>query len=130
MKKETIIPAKLPSWVNKMALPLSPAVKAGGFVFVSGYPGYRDRKTGALVEGIEAQTRETLEVIKDTLEAAGSSLDKVVKVTVLLRNFQDFPKMNEVYRTFFPKDPPARSTILTGLALPEMLVEIECIAMV
>ena len=130
MEKEALIPANLPSWVKKMTLPLSPAVKAGGFVFVSGYAAYRDRKTEALVEGIEAQTRETLEVIKDTLEAAGSSLDKVVKVTVLLRNAQDFPKMNEVYWTFFPKDPPARSTILTALALPEMLLEIECIAVV
>ena len=130
MEKEILIPANLPSWAKNMMLPLSPAVKAGGFVFVSGYPGYRDRKTGALVEGIEAQTRETLEVIKDILEAAGSSLDKVVKVTVFLGNAQDFPKMNEVYRTFFPKDPPARSTIVTGLVLPEILVEIECMAMV
>ena len=70
---------------------------------MSGYPGYRDRKTGAPVEGIEAQTRETLEVIKDILEAAGSSLDKMVKVTVFLKNAQDFPKINEVYRTFSPK---------------------------
>jgi 2-iminobutanoate/2-iminopropanoate deaminase len=130
VEKETLIPANLPSWVKKMTLPLSPAVKAGGFVFLSGYSGYRDRRTEALVEGIEAQTRETLEVIKDTLEAAGSSLDKVVKVTVFIRNAQDFPKMNEVYRTFFPKDPPARSTIVTGLVLPELLVEIECMAMV
>jgi 2-iminobutanoate/2-iminopropanoate deaminase len=130
MEKEAIIPANLPSWVKKMPLPLSPAVKAGGFVFLSGYAGFLDRKTEALVEGIEAQTRETLEVIKETLEAAGSSLDKVVKVTVLLRNAQDFPKMNEVYRTFFPKDPPARSTVVTGLALPEILVEIECMAVV
>ena len=130
MEKEPIIPANLPSWAKKMPLPLSPAIKAGGFVFVSGYPGFLDRKTEAPVEGIEAQTRETLEVIRDTLEAAGSSMDKVVKVTVLLRNAQDFPKMNEVYRTFFPKDPPARSTILTGLALPEMLLEIECTAVV
>ena len=130
MEKEAIIPANLPSWVKKMPLPLSPAVKAGGVVFVSGYAGFLDRKTEALVEGIEAQTRETLEVIKDGLEAAGSSLDKVVKVTVFLRNAQDFSKMNEVYRTFFPKDPPARSTIVTGLALPDILVEIECTAVV
>jgi len=129
MEKEAIIPANLPSWVKKMPLPLSPAVKAGGFVFVSGYAAYRDRKTEALVEGIEAQTRETLEVIKDTLEAAGSSLDKVVNVTVFLRNAEDFTKMNEVYRTFFPKDPPARSTIVTGLVLPQMLIEIECMAL-
>ena len=130
MEKEALIPANLPSWMSKMTLPFSPAVKAGGFVFVSGYPGYRDRQTEALVEGIEAQTRETLEVIKDILEAAGLSLDKVVKATVFLRNAQDFRKMNEVYRTFFPKDPPARSTIITGLVLPEILVEIECMAMV
>jgi len=130
VEKEAIIPANLPSWVKKMPLPLSPAVKAGGFVFVSGFAGFLDPKTEALVEGIEAQTRETLEVIKDALEAAGSSLDKVVKVTVFLRNTQDFSKMNEVYRTFFPKDPPARSTIVTGLALPEILVEIECTAVV
>jgi len=130
VEKEAIIPANLPSWVKKMPLPLSPAVKAGGFVFVSGFAGFLDPKTEALVEGIEAQTRETLEVIKDALEAAGSSLDKVVKVTVFLRNTQDFSKMNEVYRTFFPKDLPARSTIVTGLVLPEILVEIECTAVV
>ncbi len=130
MEKQAIIPKKLPSWVKEMTLPLSPAVKAGGFVFVSGYAGYRDRKTGAPIEGIEAQTRETLEVIKDTLEAAGSSLDKVVKATVFLRNAQDFPKMNQVYHAFFPKDPPARTTLVAGLVLPELLVEIECMAMV
>jgi 2-iminobutanoate/2-iminopropanoate deaminase len=128
MEKQAIIPAKLPSWVQEMRLPLSPAIKAGGFVFVSGYAGFRDRKTGAPIEGIEAQTRETLQVIRDTLEAAGSSLDKVVRATVFLRNAQDFPKMNQAYRAFFPKDPPARTTLITGLALPEILVEIECMA--
>ena len=130
MEKEAVIPANLPSWVKKIPLPLSPAVKAGGFVFVSGYTGFLDRKTEAAVKGIEAQTKETLEVIKDILEDAGSSLDKVVKVTVFLRNAQDFSKMNEVYRRFFPKDPPARSAIVTELILPEMLVEIECMAIV
>ena len=130
MEKQAIIPHKLPSWVKEMTLPLSPAIKAGGFVFVSGYSGFRDRETGAPIEGIEAQTRETLELIKDTLEAAGSSLDKVVKATVFLRNAQDFPRMNQVYHAFFPKDPPARTTLVAGLVLPELLVEIECMAMV
>ena len=132
MEKEALSPANLPGWMKNllMTMPFSPAVKAGGFVFVSGCTCFLDRKTEALVEGIEAQTRETLEVIRDTLEAAGSSLDKVVKVTVFLRNAEDFSKMNEVYRTFFPKDPPARSTIVTGLILPEMLIEIECMALV
>ena len=134
MEKEAVFPANLPSWMKNlfevMKLPFSPAIKAGGFVFVSGVTCFLDRKTEAPVEGIEAQTRETLEVIKDTLEAAGSSLDKVVNVTVFLRNAEDFTKMNEVYRTFFPKDPPARSTLVTGLVLPQMLIEIECMALV
>lgn len=130
MEKQAIIPDKLPSWVREMSLPLSYAMKAGGFVFVSGCAGYRARETGAPIEGIEAQTRETLELIKDTLEAAGSSLDKVVKATVFLRNVQDFPRMNQVYHAFFPKDPPARTTLIAGLVLPEILIEIECMAMV
>jgi len=128
MEKQAIIPNKLPSWVKGMNLPLSYAMKAGGFVFVSGCAGFRTRETGAPIEGIEAQTKETLELIKDTLEAAGSSLDKVVKATVFLRNAQDFPKMNQVYHVFFPKDPPARTTLVGGLVLPEMLIEIECTA--
>jgi len=132
METEALTPDNLPGWMKNllMTMPFSPAVKGGGFVFVSGCTCFLDRKTEALLEGIEAQTRETLEVIKDTLEAAGSSLDKVVKVTVFLKNAEDFAKMNEVYRTFFPKDPPARSTIVTGLLLPQMLIEIECMALV
>ena len=132
MEKETLTPANLPTWMRNllMKMPFPAAVKGGGFVFVSGCTAFLDRKTEALLEDIEAQTRETLEVIKDTLEAAGSSLGKVVKVTVFLRNAEDFAKMNEVYSTFFPKDPPARSTIVTGLLLPQMLIEIECIALV
>ena len=134
MHKEAMIPTNLPSWMKNlfevMKLPFSPAVKAGGFVFVSGVTCFLDRTTEAPVEGIEAQTRETLEVIKDTLEAAGSSLDKVVNLTVFLKNAEDFSRMNDVYRTFFPEEPPARSTIVTGLVLPQMLVEMECIAIV
>jgi len=132
MEKQAIIPDKLPSWLRELLreLPISPAVKAGGFVFVSGAACPFDRETGALVEGIEAQTRGTLELIKDTLEAAGSSLDKVVKATVHLTNAQDFPALNQVYRTFFPKDPPARTAIITEKVFPGILVEIDCIAMV
>ena len=130
MEKQAIIPDKLPNWIKEMNLPLSYAMKAGSFVFVSGCVGFRSRETGAPIEGIEAQTKETLEIIKDTLEAAGSSLDKVVKATVFLKNAQDFFKMNQVYREFFSKDPPARTALVAGLILPEILVEIECIAIV
>jgi 2-iminobutanoate/2-iminopropanoate deaminase len=132
IEKQAIIPDKMPSWARELlrGIPISPAVKAGGFVFVSGLACPRDRETGAPIEGIEAQTRETLELIKDTLEAAGSSLDKVVKATVHLTNAQDFPGMNQVYRAFFPKDPPARTAVATRLLFPGALVEIECIAVV
>ncbi len=108
-------------------MPLSPAVKAGNFIFVSGQNGSRDAE-GNEVRGIEAQTRTCLENVKRVLAAAGASMDDAVKVTVFIRDAGDFARMNEVYQGFFPKDKPARSTVVTGLVLPEMLVEIECIA--
>ena len=66
--------------------------------------------------------------MKRILEAAGSSLDDVVKVTIFLGNVADFTKMNEVYQSYFPKELPARSTAVTGLVVPNMLIEMECIA--
>ena len=108
-------------------LPLSPAVRAGDFIFVSGQGGHKDTE-GREAKGIEAQTKVCLEKVKRTLTAAGASMDDVVKATIFLRNTADFTKMNEVYQSFFPGDKPSRATVLTGLGLPEMLVEIECIA--
>ena len=108
-------------------LPLSPAVRSGDFIFVSGQGGHKDTE-GKEAKGIEAQTKICLEKVKRVLAAAGASMDDVVKATVFLRNAEDFTKMNEVYQGFFPDDKPARSTVITGLVLPEMLVEIECIA--
>lgn len=108
-------------------LPFSPAIRAGDYIFVSGQAGFVDAK-GKEVKGIEAQTRLCLENIKRVLLAAGASLDEVVKVTVFLRNQEDFAKMNEVYQGYFVEDKPARSTVVVGLALPNMLIEMECIA--
>ena len=108
-------------------LPFSPAIRAGDYIFVSGQAGFIDAK-GKEVKGIEAQTRQCLENMKRVLVAAGASLDDVVKVTVFLRNEEDFAKMNEVYQGYFPKDQPARSTAVTGLVIPNMLIEMECIA--
>jgi 2-iminobutanoate/2-iminopropanoate deaminase len=105
--------------------PLSAAVVANGFVFVSGQVP-RDEK-GAVPEGIEAQARLVIENIRTALEQAGSSLDRVVKTTVFLTRVEDFAAMNRVYATFFPNDPPARSTIRAELML-DALVEIEAIA--
>ena len=108
-------------------LPFSPAIRAGDYIFVSGQLGLTDVQ-GRELKGIEAQTKQCLENMKGVLTAAGSSLGDVVKVTVFLRSEKDFAKMNEVYQSYFTKDQPARSTIITGLVLPNMLIEMECIA--
>jgi 2-iminobutanoate/2-iminopropanoate deaminase len=106
-------------------LPLSAAVRAKGFVFVSGQVPRNEK--GVVPEGIEAQTRLVLQNIQAALEQAGSSLDRVVKTTVFLTRVEDFAAMNRVYATFFPGAPPARSTIRAELML-DALIEIEAIA--
>ena len=121
MKKEVIT---LP---DTSQLPFSPGIRAGEYIFVSGQVGFVDAE-GKKVKGVEAQTTLCLENMNQVLEAAGASLDAVVKVTVFLRNERDFSAMNNVYLGYFGDAKPTRSTIITGLALPGMLVEMECIA--
>ncbi len=111
---------------SDLPYPFSAAVRTGNLLFVSGQVGIRD---GKVVEGIEEQTRATLENIRDVLAQAGATLEDVIKVTVFITDMALWPKMNEVYREYFPKDPPARSALgVNGLALPDLLVEIECVA--
>ena len=99
----------------------SPAVRGGAFVFVSGLTA-SDRGTTA------AETRQILENLKRILEAAGSSLDAVVKVNVLLHSMLEAPNMNEIYARFFPEPPPART--VCGARLPDgVKVMIECTAL-
>ena len=107
-------------------IPLSPALKAGGMVFVSGQvPTDSD---GKIVDGIESQTRLVLEKIKTLLEEAGSSMDRVVKTTVFLQNKADFPAMNAVYGEYFTQPWPARSTAECDLMI-DIRVEIEAFAL-
>ncbi len=108
--------------------PYSQAIAAGGFVFCSGQLGI-DPATGKLIPGgIEAETRQALKNLQAVLEASGSSLDRVVKTTVILADMADFAAMNKVYSEFFPAAPPARATFqAAGLAL-QARVEIEGIA--
>jgi 2-iminobutanoate/2-iminopropanoate deaminase len=99
---------------------------ADGFVFVAGQ-GPIDPETNKPVRGdVRAQTRRTLENIRAILIGAGSSLRDVVRVGVFLADIKDFGAMNEVYRQFFPSDPPARTTV--GARLPKIRIEIDCIA--
>lgn len=110
-------------------LPFSTAVRVGDMLYLSGDIGI-DR-TGKLVPGgIAAETRQTMESIKATLQRFGSSLDHVVKVTVMLADMAEWGEMNKVYVTFFPNRLPARSAFgTTGLALGAR-VEIECVAVI
>jgi reactive intermediate/imine deaminase len=109
-------------------LPFSPAVRVGNLLFLSGQVGTVPGTRGVVPGGIEAETRQVMENIKRVLEFSGSSLARVVKCTVFLRDIADYATMNEVYRSYFPTEPPARSTLAaSGLAL-NAAVEIECIA--
>ena len=109
-------------------LPFSSAIRVGNIIYLSGQLGNKMGTRELVPGGIGAETRQTLENIKTVVEAAGSSMDKVFKCTVFLADIADYGKMNEVYATFFSKDPPTRSTIAgSGLALGAR-VEIECMA--
>jgi 2-iminobutanoate/2-iminopropanoate deaminase len=125
-KKEVVIP----KGGSKPLAPYSPGIRAGNFVFSSGQIAL-DPATGKLVEGgVEAETRQALTNLKAVLEAAGSGLDQVVKVTVFLNDINDYGAVNEVYGTFFTQDPPARSAFQVGNLPIGALVEIEAIALV
>jgi 2-iminobutanoate/2-iminopropanoate deaminase len=111
------------------SLPFSPAVTFGPFVFVSGIIG-RNFSTGEIAIGdIESQTRQAMENIRHQLELAGSSLERVLKVTVFITDMKLFQRMNKVYSSFFEGDYPARSCAeVSAVPDPEAMVEIECIA--
>ena len=108
--------------------PYSPAVKAGGFIYLSGTVALDD--TGAIVStgDVGAQTRGVIERMRQVLAAAGSSLDDVVSATVYLTSASDFQAMNDAYRAFWTKEPPTRTTVITSLVVPAALVVITMIA--
>ncbi len=106
--------------------PFSPVVEANGVLYLAGKLG-RDPQANKLPGEIKAETRFALEAIRETLEGAGSSLADVVRCNVFLGDIGDFSAMNEVYRTFFPKDPPARTTFAVTLVAGAK-IEIECTA--
>lgn len=111
----------------RSALPVSSAIRVGNLIFCSGQvsinPETGEREFGT----VASETRRALENLKIVLESAGSSLEKVIKTTVFLADLNEFENMNNVYRGFFPKDPPARCTIGVQL-VKNFKVEIECIA--
>jgi 2-iminobutanoate/2-iminopropanoate deaminase len=122
-EKQVIQPA------GALGLPFSSAVRVGSMLYLSGQVGIQPGTRAVVPGGIGPETRQALENIKQVLAAAGSSMDRVVKCTVFLKDIADYAAMNQVYATFFPQDPPARSAVAgSGLALGAR-VEIECIAL-
>jgi 2-iminobutanoate/2-iminopropanoate deaminase len=107
--------------------PYSPAVRAGDFLFVAGQPGL-DPSTGTVpVGGFDAEARQAFTNLRNVIEAAGASLDRVVKTTVFLGRSEDFATMNQLFAEFFPTAPPVRSTPV--VALPRGLrISIDAVA--
>ncbi len=121
---ERIIPPGVP--VPKS--PYSPAVRAGGFIFVSGQ-GPNDPATNQMSFGdIRHETRVVLNNVKRILEGCGASMADVVKCSVFLGDGKDFAAMNEIFAEFFGDYKPARTTVEAKFAVPQMKVEIDCIA--
>lgn len=108
--------------------PYSQGIKVGNTVYVAGFVAFNPKTGKVEPGGIKEQTKQVMENLKGVLEASGSSMKDVVKTTVYLTNVEDFAAMNEVFKTYFPQDPPVRTTVEVKLPLPELLIEIDVIA--
>jgi 2-iminobutanoate/2-iminopropanoate deaminase len=129
-KKEIIDVPGVSKHLKKEGIPLSPVVRAGNLVFVSGLTP-TDRRTGKLPRvTVEKQTKIVLDNLKVCLESAGTSLDNVVKCTVFITNAAYFDDVNDVYRKYFRRNPPARVFCVVGSWPKKFDVEIDCIAVV
>ena len=106
----------------------SQAIVASNLIFVAGQACVNPETNQLELGDIQSETRRTLQNLRAILEVAGSSLKDVVRVGVFLADINDFAAMNEVYREFFPEDPPARTTV--GVQLDQIKIEIDCIAQI
>jgi 2-iminobutanoate/2-iminopropanoate deaminase len=126
MGKKVIQTEKAPKAIG----PYSQAIQAGNFLFLSGQIPL-DPKTGELVKGdIRKQTLQVLENIKGVLESQGLGMEDIVKVTIFLKDIGNFNQVNEVYATYFPSSPPARSTVEVAKLPRDADIEIEGIALI
>lgn len=124
--RRVIRPAKAPN----TGLPFSPGIRIGNTLYVSGHLG-RDPVSSKLVTGgIEAETRQSLNNIREVLRTAGMDLKDVASVTVYITSFADFARFNAVYREYFPADPPARATVQVAALNDGAHVELQMIAVV
>jgi len=126
MKKKVVQTEGAPKAIG----PYSQAIQAGGFLFLSGQIPL-DPRTGELIKGdIDLQTKRVLENIKGVLESQKLGMEDVVKVTIFLKNIENFNQVNEIYGTYFPTSPPARSTVEVARLPRNAEIEIEAIALI
>ena len=121
--KKVIITTNAPAAIG----PYSQAIEANGFVFASGQIPVNP-ETGEIPEGIEAQAEQVMKNVKNLLEAAGTSVDQVVKTGVFIKNMDDFATINGIYAKYFAKDCPARSCVEVARLPKDVLLEMEAIA--
>ncbi len=124
MNKQTLNTQNAPAAIG----PYSQGVKVGNLIFTSGQLPI-NTQSGELVADIEGATKQSLDNVKAILESSGSSMDKVVKTVVFLKDMNDFAAMNTVYATYFPNNPPARSAVQVARLPKDAIVEIEAIAL-
>jgi len=108
--------------------PYSQAVKTGRMIYTAGQIGMSPVTNAFAGDDIGAQTHQALKNIRAVLEAAGSDMEHVVKVTVFMKDLNDFAKMNDIYKDYFPGLKPARSTVQAARLPKDALIEIECVA--
>jgi 2-iminobutanoate/2-iminopropanoate deaminase len=108
--------------------PYSTAVVAGNFCYVTGQAAIDPKTNKPVGGGIQAETRQTLDNMKAVLAAAGYSMAEVVQVNIYMSDWREWERMNEVYATYFPTEPPARATVEVGHMAEGLHIEIECVA--
>lgn len=131
MKRELVRVEPISSWLDRWKVPASPVTRAGNMIFVSGLPPF-DPATGEFAAGasIERQSELVMAQLKQCLEAAGATLDNVMKCNVFCTSAKHFAAFNAVYAKYFPLDPPARIFVCIPEWTGPFDVEVDCIAMV
>lgn len=125
MAKETVLSKQAPAPIG----PYAQAISANGFIFTSGQIAI-DAASGRLVDGtVKEQAHQVFKNLSYVLQAAGSSLDTVIKTTIFLKHMDDFAEVNEIYSEYFGKALPARSTVEVSRLPKDVLIEVECIAL-
>ena len=123
MQKQVVSTSKAPAAIG----PYSQAIRANGLLFLSGQIPI-EPETGNVPDGIEAQTQQVLKNMSAILTSVNLSTENVVKTTIFLKNMDDFATVNAIYATYFPINPPARSTVQIARLPKDVLIEIEAIA--